>query len=30
MDRQQQEDLFVDIVVKILNVPPRAVLELLI
>ena len=30
MDRQQQEDLFVDIAVKILNVPPRAVLELLI
>lgn len=30
MDRQQQEDLFVDIVVKILNLPPRAVLELLI
>ena len=30
MNRQQQEDLFVDIVVKILNVPPRAVLELLI
>ncbi len=30
MDRQQQEDLFVDIAVKILNVPPRSVLELLI
>lgn len=30
MDRQQQEDLFVDITVKILNLPPRAVSELLI
>jgi hypothetical protein len=30
MDRQQQEDLFVDIAVKILNVPPRTVSELLI
>lgn len=30
MDRQQQEELFVDIAVKILNVPPRAVSELLI
>lgn len=30
MDRQQQEDLFVDIAVRILNVPPRAVSELLI
>jgi len=30
MDRQQQEDLFMDIAVKILNVPPRAVSELLI
>jgi len=30
MDRKQQEELFVDIVVRILNVPPRAVSELLI
>lgn len=30
MDRQQQEELFVDIAVRILNIPPRAISELLI
>jgi hypothetical protein len=29
MDRKQQEDLFVEITTRILNVPARAVLELL-
>ena len=30
MDRQQQEDLFVEITTRILNVPARAVSELLL
>ncbi len=30
MDRKQQEDLFVDITTRILNIPPRVVFELLI
>lgn len=30
MDRRQQEDLFVNITVRILNVPPRAVSKLLV
>jgi hypothetical protein len=30
MDRQQQEDLFVEIATRILNVPARAVSELLL
>ena len=30
MDRKQQEELFVDIAVRILNIPPREISELLI
>ena len=30
MDRQQQENLFLEITTRILNVPARAVLELLV